>query len=58
LNFEAAPTTDDQIGIMRAEYAKTVYMYRPASSLMESGQPRLRNMVTPLLDHGFEPYDV
>ena len=58
LNFEAAPTTDDQIDIMRTEYAKTVYMYRPAISLMESGRPRLRNMVTPLLDLGFEPYDV
>ena len=54
LNFEAAPTTDDQIDNMRTEYAKTVWMYRPASSLLESGQPRLRDMVTPLLDLGFD----
>ena len=58
LNFEAAPTTDDRIEIMRTEYAKTVYMYRPASSLTESGRPRLRNMVAPLLDLGFDTFAV
>ena len=58
LNFEAGPTTDDRIDIMRTEYAKTVYMYRPASSLMESDRPRLRNMVTPLHDLGFDTFPV
>lgn len=58
LNFEAAPTTDDRIDIMRTEYAKTVYMYRPAKSLLESDRPRLRSMATPLDRLGFDRFDV
>ena len=58
LNFDASPTTDDRIDNVRTEYAKTVYMYRPASSLVESGRPRLRSMVTPLLDLGFDTFAV
>ena len=58
LNFDAAPSTDARIENIRTEYAKTVYMYRPAKSLLESDRPRLRSMVTPLVDLGFETYDV
>ena len=58
LNFDAAPMTEDRIDNIRTEYAKTVYMYRPASSLLESDKPRLRNMVTPLADLGFDTFPV
>ncbi len=58
LNFEASPFTDARIEIMKAEYTKTVYMYCPARSLLASDSRRLRDMVVPLHDLGFDIFNV
>jgi ectoine hydroxylase-related dioxygenase (phytanoyl-CoA dioxygenase family) len=57
LNFEAAASNDERVGVIRPEYEKTKWMYRPARSLVESDRPRLRGMVQPLLELGFDTLD-
>lgn len=58
LNFEAAPSTDARVEVMKTEYTNTKYMYRPASSLLESDSRRFRDMTMPLHDLGFDTFDV
>ena len=53
-SFVANPTTDDQEKQMMAFYAKTKYSFRPSKSYINSDRPRIRRMVSKLVEWGFE----
>ena len=53
-SFVANPTTDDQEKQMMAFYAKTKYSFRPSTSYINSDRPRIRRMVSRLVEWGFE----
>lgn len=58
VSFVAHPTTDDQLKQMLAFYAKTKYSYRPAKSYVNSDRPRIRRMVSKLVELGFDTHDL
>ena len=58
VSFVANPVSDDHLKHMLAFYAKTKYSYRPAKSYVNSDRPRIRRMVSKLVELGFESYDV
>lgn len=58
VSFVANPTTDDQLEQMLAFYAKAKYSFHPSESYINSDRPRIRRMVSKLVEWGFEPIDV
>ena len=58
VSFVAQPTTDDQVQQMLAFYAKAKYTFHPSTSYINSDRPRIRRMVSKLVEWGFEPIDV
>jgi ectoine hydroxylase-related dioxygenase (phytanoyl-CoA dioxygenase family) len=58
VSFVANPTTDDQEKQMLAFYAKTKYSFRPSTSYINSDRPRIRRMVSKLVEWGFEHTEV
>ena len=54
-SFVANPTTDDQLQQIMASYANAKYSYRPSTSHINSDRPRIRRMVSRLVEWGFEP---
>ena len=53
-SFFANPTTEDQINEIISEYKKTKYSFRPSESYINSENPRIRRMVSKLVELGFE----
>jgi len=54
VSFVAHPETDYQEKQIMAFYAKTKYSYRPSKSYVNSDRPRIRRMVSKLVEWGFE----
>ena len=56
--YAANPTTDEQIGALRDQHDKLVYSDHPARSYIDSDSPRIRRMVSRLVELGCTPLDV
>ena len=54
INFIANPTTDEETDRVRAMYEGSRFCYRPDESYVNSDHPRLRRMVSRLVEWGFE----
>ena len=57
-SFVANPVSEDEEREMVAFYRKAKFSYHPARSYINSDRPRIRKMVSKLVELGFEPYDV
>lgn len=55
INFFSNPTTDAQIEEVKAIHAKTHSMVRPSVATLNSDRPRIRRMISRLVEFGFEP---
>ena len=53
--FMADPKTESQVAVIREMYAKANYSLHPAESYVNSDRPRIRRMVSRLVEWGFEP---
>ena len=58
INFFEKPKTEEQIKHVKAIYANTTYSLRAPISDVESSNPRIRRMVSGLLELGFDTIDV
>ena len=54
LNFLANPRTDEQLYYLKERYAWSETELRPAESYVNSERPRVRRMVSRLVELGFE----
>jgi hypothetical protein len=57
VNFGAHPRTEGQYRFLRETYEKFNYALHPAKSFIDSERPRIRRMVSLLVELGFEPFD-
>jgi len=55
INFMANPATDEQVAHLQDLYAQWTYGLHPPEELVNSDRPRLRGMVSKLVELGFEP---
>ena len=53
--YLANPTTEEQIAYVREWYEKSKWNFHPAESYINSERPRIRLMVSRLVELGFEP---
>ena len=58
LSMISAPSTEEQVAYLREKHATWVVGYHPAKSWIESDRPRIRGMVSKLVELGFKPLDV
>ena len=58
INFMENPKTDDQIAHVKKLYKRWKYGLRPALSYVNSDRPRIRRMVSRLVEWGFETSSV
>ena len=54
INFMSRPTNDEDVAHIESLYKKWKYGFRPAESYVNSDRPRIRAMVSPLVDWGFD----
>ena len=54
LSFMANPKTDAEMAAVRTHYEKAKYGLHPAESYVHSDRPRIRRMVSTLVEWGFE----
>ena len=55
ISFFANPKTEEKVALIRRSYEKTKWSYRPSESDINSDRPRIRRMVSRLVELGFEP---
>ena len=58
MNFIANPKTDEQVAYIKSLYKSWKYGLRPAESYVNSDRPRIRGMVSRLVEWGFETSQV
>ena len=58
LSFMGNPKTDTEMAGIRAHYEKAKYGLHPAESYVHSDSPRIRRMVSRLVEWGFETLKV
>ncbi len=58
INFFQKPKTEEQIQSVKKQYDKSTFMLRPPISNIESNNPRIRRMVSGLLELGFDTMDI
>jgi len=54
INFMENPKTDEQVAYIKSMYKRWKYNLRPAESYVNSDRPRIRRMVSRLVEWGFE----
>ena len=54
INVVADPKTEEDEGFIKAMYQGTKFCYRPSESYINSDHPRMRRMVSRLVEWGFE----
>jgi len=54
ISFFENPRTDEQVEWVKEMYGQTRFSFRPSESYINSDQPRIRRMVSRLLDLGFD----
>ena len=55
INFFSNPRTDAQVAEVREVHDRTRWSVRPTEALLKSGRPRIRRMISKLVELGFEP---
>ena len=58
LTYIRNPVTDKEILHIKNGHDNTKFSYRPCKSYIESENPRMRRLVTPLVELGFEAHDI
>ena len=58
MTYIKMPTTEEESAQIRKSYENARYSYRPCKSSIESANPRIRQLVAPLVEWGFEPHDI
>ena len=58
ISFMANPKTDAETAAVRAHYEIATYGLHPAESYVNSDRPRIRRMVSKLVEWGFETSNV
>ena len=58
ISFMANPSTEDEVAFLRDLYSRMKYSCHPPESYINSDNPRLRRMVEPLVELGFETLPV
>lgn len=53
--YLANPTTEEQTEYVREWYERSKWNFHPAESYIDSERPRIRRMVSRLVELGFEP---
>ena len=56
--YRANPTTDEQIAAVRNDHDKFTWSYHPSESYINSDRPRIRRMVSRLVELGCTPFPV
>ena len=56
VSFMAKPRSDAEVAAVHAEYENRKYGLRPAESYVNSDRPRIRRMVSQLVEWGFETW--
>ena len=56
INFGANPRTEEQVAYIRGQHDATIRSLRPAESYVNSDRPRIRRMVSRLVELGFETH--
>ena len=54
INFAENPKTDEQVAHIKSLYERWQYGLRPAQSYVDSDRPRIKRMVSKLVEWGFE----
>ena len=57
ISFFQNPKTEEQVGHIRAQYDRSKWSFRPSKSYINSERPRIRRMVSKLIELGFKPLD-
>ena len=58
MTYVKMPTAEKERGQIRNSYETTRYSYRPCKSSINSDNPRIRKLVAPLVEWGFEAHDI
>ena len=58
INFMDDPKTDEQVAYVKSTYERWKYGLRPAESYINSDRPRIRRMVSRLVEWGFDTWAV
>ena len=57
ISFFANPRTEDEVELVRRMCERGKYSFHPSTSYIDSDRPRLRRMVSKLVEWGFEPIE-
>lgn len=57
ISFFANPTTDEQVNEIVDAYSRSKWSFRPSESYINSDRPRIRRMVSRLVELGFTPLE-
>ena len=58
LNTERNPSTDEQIAAIRRDYGELRFSFHPVETYVNSKKPRIRRMVSKLVETGFPPVKI
>ncbi len=58
MSFQQVPRNEEQMALVQRNYDKMNFSYHPTRSNVESTDPRVRKLVAPLLEWGFNVLDV
>ena len=58
LTYIRTPVTEEESAEVRGHYERSRYSYRPCKSSINSENPRIRRLVAPLVEMGFETHDI
>lgn len=56
INYGSRPKTDEEFDWLRRTYARWTYALHPAEPFVNSDRPRIRRMISLLVDEGFETF--
>jgi ectoine hydroxylase-related dioxygenase (phytanoyl-CoA dioxygenase family) len=57
ISFFANPRTEEEAALVRSMYERSRYSFRPSESYINSDRPRIRRMVSRLVEWGFDTID-
>ena len=58
MTYVQTPVQEKDIAQVRGSYERSKYSYRPCKSSINSDNPRIRKLVAPLVEWGFEAHDI
>ena len=58
MTYVRTPETEEEVAQVRGYYKRSRYSYRPCRSSIDSENPRIRNLVAPLVEWGFDTHDI